>query len=531
MTPTESAVDARQALLAQLAEDEDLEPDELVEVLFHSQASKASADYRILQAAVLIYELREYDYLARVEALLGSRQIAAPEGCTDPAELARLFVRPDVDPAASCGPDGLTAAISEVGATLTMTPAQAKRTIELGGSLRYRLPLTGQALAVGRIDLARFADIVARTELVDDAHIKELDAVLADLIFSREPMSTTRLRTMVEATVERIDPDATRRRRETAEKRRYIAIRPHRDQPGHSSIDGQLPATQAAVLDARLNEMVGGVHSADPRTHAQRRADSLVALARGHQHLPCECAECANAASRPADPASPTIHDASPAPDCGSEHGPRPTFHIVVNLSTALGHDNDPAFLDGHGLIDADTARRLLTEARRNYVHPDHENSARASFRYPIPRKLKALVQAGELCCTFPGCTNKVRTADLDHTDPFNHTDPTKGGRTERRNLKPLCRRHHRYKTFAVGWRDHQTPLGTVIFESPTGHMFVGNAYTGRDLFRSLAERDQPPDHRVAARLTTSGRDAVEKARAATAARRSELGLEGPPPF
>ena len=34
----------------------------------------------------------------------------------------------------------------------------------------------------------------------------------------------------------------------------------------------------------------------------------------------------------------------------------------MVNLSTLLGHDNNPAFLDGHGLIDADTAPEFWSD-------------------------------------------------------------------------------------------------------------------------------------------------------------------------
>jgi len=43
-------------------------------------------------------------------------------------------------------------------------------------------------------------------------------------------------------------------------------------------------------------------------------------------------------------------------------------MYVVVNLTTLLGLDNDPTYLDGQGLIGADTARKLLTEARRAYV-------------------------------------------------------------------------------------------------------------------------------------------------------------------
>ncbi|EON30310.1 hypothetical protein GTC6_23259, partial [Gordonia terrae C-6] len=100
------------------------------------------------------------------------------------------------------------------------------------------------------------------------------------------------------------------------------------------------------------------------------------------------------------------------------------TFHIVVNLSTLIGLDDDPAFLDRHGIIDADTARQLLAEARRTYIQPapaqpdaaPEPDADPSTTKYAPSRKLQALVRAGELCCTFPGCNAPVWQIDLDHT-------------------------------------------------------------------------------------------------------------------
>ena len=70
--------------------------------------------------------------------------------------------------------------------------------------------------------------------------------------------------------------------------------------------------------------------------------------------------------------------------------------------------------------------------------------------------------------------------ADLDHTVPFDHHAPDRGGPTEPGNLAALCRHHHRLKTFAPGWHVHQHPDGTLTWTTPTGH-----THTTR-----------PPDHR-----------------------------------
>ena len=503
--------------LTQLADDERLYSRELVEVLFHTNAIKACADYRMLQAAILLYEEREAEYLQRIDAEIGTGEHAVPDGCTDPEQLAALLTQNNQNPLARFGPDGLTTAIAELGAALCLTPGQAKKMIETGAALRYRIPRTAELLATGRIDLPRFHEVVARTDNVDDAHLTAVDTALAAAISAREPMSMTRFRTMIDATVERVDPDGAARRRDTATSRRYFRIRPHRDEPGQSRIDGQLPCTAAAILDTRLEAMIADTHPDDPRTHAQQRADALTALAQGYLTLPCTCPDCATVSGTPCsetpcsdnvddkpNPSATTVTNPVAANQSSAALAPWPMFHIVVNLSTLLGHDNNPAFLDGHGLIDADTARRLLADATRNYIHPNRVTpNNKAAYRYPIPEKLRALVKAGELCCTFPGCTNKVASADVDHAKPFNHGNPNAGGLTERANLRPLCRFHHRHKTFAVGWRDRQTPMGRAIFRSPGGYHFVGNAYNGRDLFPDLDEPDRP-DRRIPGRLAAA---------------------------
>ncbi|ANY22084.1 HNH endonuclease signature motif containing protein [Gordonia terrae] len=140
-----------------------------------------------------------------------------------------------------------------------------------------------------------------------------------------------------------------------------------------------------------------------------------------------------------------------------------------------------------------DTMRSLLADARRSFVTTGIHADAEAESRYTPSRTLQNLVRCGELCCTFPGCNQPVWTTDLDHTTPFDHHSPSTGGATTQRNLKPLCRFHHRIKTFGM-WRDYQDEYLTAWFQSPTGHTFVGNAFNGRDLFGYLVP-GRPPDH------------------------------------
>ena len=62
--------------------------------------------------------------------------------------------------------------------------------------------------------------------------------------------------------------------------------------------------------------------------------------------------------------------------------------------------------------------------------------------RYASARLAQA-IRVRAATCRFPSCNVPADRCDLDHHEPW------PDGRTSARNLDPLCRRHHRGKTFA----------------------------------------------------------------------------------
>ena len=87
--------------------------------------------------------------------------------------------------------------------------------------------------------------------------------------------------------------------------------------------------------------------------------------------------------------------------------------------------------------------------------------------------------------CVFPFCTRRARRCDLDHRCP--HGD---GGPTCPCNLAPLCRTHHRMKTFS-GWT--YEPADTTESGIPTA--FTWTSPEG-NRFRVDAAAPHPnPDH------------------------------------
>jgi hypothetical protein len=86
------------------------------------------------------------------------------------------------------------------------------------------------------------------------------------------------------------------------------------------------------------------------------------------------------------------------------------------------------------------------------------------------PEWMRELVIQRDRHCVFPHCGHDARGCDLDHIDPYR--PPDRGGppgQTRPENLAPLCRRHHRVKTF-TRWHYRRLPSGSYVWTDPYGH-------------------------------------------------------------
>ncbi|GAA1722337.1 hypothetical protein GCM10009809_17490 [Isoptericola hypogeus] len=173
-----------------------------------------------------------------------------------------------------------------------------------------------------------------------------------------------------------------------------------------------------------------------------------------------------------------------------------PSVRVTVPVFSLLGGDA-PAELDGHGPVDADTAGRLTANApslRRLLVDPvDGRALATDPGTYTVPAALRALLQARDTTCRFPGCTRKAAACDVDHITAW-----ADGGRTSADNLAHLCRAHHVIK-HQTRWRVTPHDDGTLTWTSPTGRAHhdrnPGNDLTRHDLTRhDLTGRDPALD-------------------------------------
>jgi hypothetical protein len=89
------------------------------------------------------------------------------------------------------------------------------------------------------------------------------------------------------------------------------------------------------------------------------------------------------------------------------------------------------------------------------------------------PARMAAAVRLRDATCIFPGCTRPSERADLDHITeyvPMDEGGPP--GQTHPANLAPLCRRHHRAKTFGA-FTYRRRPDGAYEWTLPSGRRIV----------------------------------------------------------
>ncbi|MGO4204009.1 DUF222 domain-containing protein [Rhodococcus sp. TAF43] len=377
----------------------------------------------------------------------------------------------------------------EVAGLLGLTEVSARRMIGLGCDLRWRLHQVRAQFQAGRIDLAKAHALSEALANVSDDKLEKIERCLLD---GAAQSTTTRLKERARRLIARLDPDGARERRRRAVEDRDVRVIAGDHAMSH--LDGLLPAEGGRILATRLRAMSFDVCGHDPRTHAQRRADALVALAAGHTHLECRCGSV----------------DCTARTDTTAKNraGVQVQVLVGVDASTLLGLDDAPGYLSGHGAIDADLARELAADATWKQVltlsaadrarltgdsntgpvlgigptlpSPEQSPQSLASrtrerlraTTYRPSSQLADIVRTRDGVCRFPNCAAPATACDLDHTVPFDHENPDRGGLTVESNLACLCRTHHRIKTLGY-WTVRQVGQGRLEWIDPTGRTSV----------------------------------------------------------
>jgi hypothetical protein len=121
---------------------------------------------------------------------------------------------------------------------------------------------------------------------------------------------------------------------------------------------------------------------------------------------------------------------------------------IVIPFEAALGLDDQPCELSGHGHLSAAQAREIITAPGSIWqtllADPTTGRAIAVSPSYRPTREMIEHVRAVDGTCRGPGCAVPARNCDLDHDTAWPN------GPTHPDNLTAKHRQHHRLKT--AGW-------------------------------------------------------------------------------
>jgi hypothetical protein len=202
--------------------------------------------------------------------------------------------------------------------------------------------------------------------------------------------------------------------------------------------------------------------------------------------------------------------------------GIRATVVLTVPVLTLLGHDDEPALLEGHGPIDIETARRLAADAPSFIrVLTDPHTGAVLSVgrrRYAVPADLRTALAVRDGTCRFPGCARRAARCDVDHSTAW-----AAGGATAADNLAHLCRKHHRLKHLGR-WQVTQRRGGELVWQTPSGRRYHDEPAVRLDTGPQPSTARAPADAAARAPADAAARapaDAAARAPADAAARHS----------
>jgi hypothetical protein len=364
-----------------------------------------------------------------------------------------------------------TAAIHELSLVLRAPEHVVAADVARTARVRDRMPEVWAAWADGVIDQWRVTIIDETAErLTRPGSVARLDR---EVMRRAGAQTIAQLRRWCNRFVARVEPDQVAARHRDALGRRRLTVTPGED--GISWLELSGPSTDLAAIDASLTRQAWALGAGDPRTVAQRRADIAIdlLLRRGAAGSASRHAEATDSAA-PADVATaaaadPTGEDQRAGCDCGSARfgDVGVTIGVTVPIQSLFGYTSAPGELaDRSAPLPAHVVRdlaaregtlfhRLLTDPAGRVLDVTEMG------RFPSSR-LGTAVDLRDGTCVFPTCTTPAARCDCDHQEPHPQGATTAG------NLGPLCRRHHRCKTFTV-FDVRQSEPGVFDWSTPAG--------------------------------------------------------------
>jgi hypothetical protein len=341
----------------------------------------------------------------------------------------------------------------ELGAALGWTVAGAQGLMGDALELRHRLPRLWSLVLDLRVPVHLARDIAQHTRNLGGDAVARVDRLVC-----ADPAHLSRVR--VEELVRRArlvhEPDLVLAEEDAARDARRVDLFPGAS-PATTDVVMSLDTPDARAFDRAVSETAEALRRlGDDDTLDHRRARAVGVLADPQRAL--------DLLANGVDPGR-----VRPAPA---------TLWLHLDQSALLDLDTFPApvTVDGFGapgVLSSDLLRTWLADSTV-VVRPVLDlRLTDAVDRHDPPAWMADLVRLRDPWCVFPACRRRSRSCDLDHLEPY--VPPDRGGppgQTRPDNLAPLCRRHHRAKTFG-SWRYRRLPDGAYRWTSPTGGTYL----------------------------------------------------------
>jgi hypothetical protein len=336
---------------------------------------------------------------------------------------------------------------AELASALRIPEPTAERLCSEAESLVHDLPATLDALREGRLSERHARVLIDHLGPLEADDREAIERVAIPLAAT---LTVAKFDRRVRVLRERRAPERAVERHRAARDNRDVSLAPGRD--GMAWLTAFLPAVDAVAIHTRIDATARAMRrDGDSRTLGQLRADLLCSVL-----LEAE----SNATTGLADVERVTYQAI------------RPQVIVTIPALSLLGHDDAPGTLEGYGPIDAQTARRLVSDSPTlQRLLTDPVTGAELTLdrrRYRVTGDLRTWLRARDGGCRFPGCGRATRACDIDHT-----LDWVLDGKSAHNNLAHLCRSHHTLK-HASGWNVRQSAdrPGDLEWRSPLGRRY-----------------------------------------------------------
>jgi hypothetical protein len=303
--------------------------------------------------------------------------------------------------------------------------------------LRYRLPKLWAVTTTGRVPAWKARKIAQATKALCPEAAAYVDRHLAPRAHA---CSFAQIDRTVDDALRRYDPaEAEKRRREAADRRHFDVDINQVSFDGTVHVDAELDLADALDLNDAIT--AGAAQLADlgcEETLDVRRSLAAGALARRELTLDLESDQSIPPARK--RELMIYIHLAD-----GAVAG-------VENTRTGISVEQVKEWCAG---TNTHVTIRPVIDLNQD-LHTD-------TYRPTGAMRERAILT--NATCVYPHCSRPARSADLDHIDEFNGTNTTS------RNLAPLCRGHHRYKTHA-GWDVVRTGPTSFTWTNKHGYSY-----------------------------------------------------------